>query len=368
MREDALNAASNKISQSDEHGAGVRIAIVGAFGGPHLGSSFCRAAAALGLNPVCFDVAEAFATNRIRRSLAWHLNGHRPALLSKFSAHILAQCRQIRPAILLSTGMAGPQTQELEAIRRLGTAAVNYSCDDPWNRKLASKWHFDSLPAYDVVFTPRRANVDDLRRLGCVDVRYLPFGYDPEVFRPGLPKADTPVHDVLFVGTGDRDRADFMAEFIERSGLRPGLVGGNWHRFPRLRPYALGVKAPDEISAMTAAAKVNLCLVRRANRDGHVMRSFEIPAIGGCMLAEDTAEHRDIFGSDGESVRYFTDPRSAAEHAQRLIEAPAERWRMAAALRDRIANEANTYRARLTTMLQAATGMRPIMAYGQVPA
>lgn len=288
-------------------------------------------------------------------------------MLSHFSRRIAESCETIRPAILLSTGMSGPERRELEAIRRLGTVIINYSTDDPWNRNLASKWHFDSLPDYDLVFTPRRANVDDLRRIGCANVRYLPFGYDPEVFNSPANAQEHGAPDVLFVGTADRDRAEFMRGFAE-SGLRLALVGGYWDRFPGLRRYALGVKSPREICALSAAAKVNLCLVRRANRDGHVMRSFEIPAIGGCMIAEDTAEHRDIFGADGDCVRYFTDRQSAAELAKRLIEAPAERWRMAAALHNRVANEANTYRARLATMLQAATALRAITPREKLPA
>lgn len=328
------------------------IAIVGSFGGPHLGSSFCRAAAELGLHPVCFDLADAFATTRIRRSWSWRLR-HRPPLLSEFSARVAERCNQIRPAFLLSTGMAGPERRDLEAIRRLGTVAINYSCDDPWNRKLGSEWHFESLPAYGLVFTTRMANIEDLRRLGCADVRYLPFGYDPVVFnRPATADIAEPL-DVLFVGTGDRDRAEFMREFAE-SGLRLALVGGYWDRFPDLKPYAVGTRNPSEICALTAAAKVNLCLVRRANRDGHVMRSFEIPAIGGCMLAEDTAEHREIFGGDGECVRYFSNAPHAAVIARWLIERPAERHRMTEAVRRRVGNEANTYRARLATILEAA--------------
>jgi hypothetical protein len=82
-----------------------------------------------------------------------------------------------------------------------------------------------------------------------------------------------------------------MREFMPH-GSPVLLAGAYWDRYPAFRAYALGIKR-----ALTAAAKVNLCLVRRANRDGHVMRSFEIAAIGGCMLAQDTDEHRDIFGS-----------------------------------------------------------------------
>ena len=74
------------------------------------------------------------------------------------------------------------------------------------------------------------------------------------------------------------------------------LVGGYWERYPAFRAQALGIKPPEIIRALTASAKVNFCLVRRANRDGHVMRSFEIAATGGCMVAEDTVKHREIFG------------------------------------------------------------------------
>jgi spore maturation protein CgeB len=116
----------------------------------------------------------------------------------------------------------------------------------------------------------------------------------------------------------------------------------------------LGEKSPEVIRALTGAAKVNLCLVRRANRDGHVMRSFEIAAIGGCMLAEDTEEHRAIFGGDGESVHYFRTAKQAAALARLLIDRPAERARLAASVRDRVGRGAHTYRDRLRTMLDIA--------------
>src|SRR4029079_5700281 len=143
-----------------------------------------------------------------------------------------------------------------------------------------------------------------------------------------------------------------------RAGLDTALVGGYWERFAETRSRALGLKTPEELNAMTAAAKVNLCLVRRANRDGHVMRSFEIAAAGGCMLAEDTAEHREIFGEDGEAVLYFRNAREAGERASLMLPNSAERARLAAAVRTRVAGPKNTYRARLVTMLEAASALR----------
>jgi len=110
--------------------------------------------------------------------------------------------------------------------------------------------------------------------------------------------------DVIFVGGADRDRVPLVAALIA-TGLRVALYGGYWNRYAPTREHHRGHADPRTIRQATAAAKIALCLVRRANRDGHVMRSFEIPAIGACMLVEETEEHREIFSIEGETVVYF---------------------------------------------------------------
>ena len=220
---------------------------------------------------------------------------------------------------------------------------------------MRSNWHLRALPFYDLVFSPRRSNLDDFQRLGCPKVHYLPFGYDETLFASPVQSGDTPAHDVLFVGGADADRAAFMTEFM-RHGPPVAVAGGYWERYPAFRAYALGTKPPEVIRALTAAAKVNLCLVRRANRDGHVMRSFEIAAAGGCMLAQDTDEHREIFGPEGEAVVYFRDAKEAAQRARALLCDSSERKRLAAGLHRRIVGGAHTYAHRLATMLGIASG------------
>jgi spore maturation protein CgeB len=138
------------------------------------------------------------------------------------------------------------------------------------------------------------------------------------------------------------------------------MAGGYWPRYPVFRSYALGVKSPEVIRCLTAAAKVNLCLVRLANRDGHVMRTFEIPAAGGCMLAQDTDEHREILGPEGEAVVYFRDAKEAAERARELLRDAIERKRLASALHHRIVGGAHTYAHRLATMIGVAIEARQI--------
>jgi spore maturation protein CgeB len=331
-----------------------RLAIVGNAGATNVGESLRRAALSLGHEVLFFDCYDAWRGNRILRSLSWRLNDKRPLQLEDFVDSVVAACGKARPETLITTGTAPLTAAALQALSRLGIVCLNYSTDDPWNPAQTANWFLHALPFYDLILTTRQANVRDFRRIGCGEVQYLPFGYDDELFGGSRGSMQGSGHDVLFVGGADKERAAFMSEFMS-AGPAVALVGDYWETARRTRRFALGHRTPDEVRILTAAAKVNLCLVRRANRDGHVMRSFEIAALGGCMLAEDTAEHREIFGPDGEAVVYFNNPREAAERARRLLADPTERTRLSAVVRARILRGAHTYRDRLVSILEAAT-------------
>jgi spore maturation protein CgeB len=341
-----------------------KLAIVGSFDGTHVGGSLWRAAMYLGIDTAKFDVSDA-AGHRILRAALWRFGDRRLPRMNQFSRSIVGACRQSKPEVLIATGAAPLTNSALRTLRAMGIVCVNYSTDDPWNAVLHASWHLRLLPQYDVIFTTRRANLANFVDIGCGNVHYLPFGYDEWLWCRRAPILDGRPPDVLLVGGADRDRVAFMTEFL-RTGPRVTLVGGYWERFRSVRPYALGQRSPEALCALTAAAKVNLCLVRRANRDGHVMRSFEIAAVGGCMLAEDTSEHRDIFGPDGEAVVYFRTAREAAERAHLLLADPAERVRLSHAVRARILAGGHAYRDRLVSIMEAAArSRRPRSALSQ---
>jgi spore maturation protein CgeB len=210
------------------------------------------------------------------------------------------------------------------------------------------------------VYTPRHANEDQFRALGC-RTEYLPFGYDPELFHP-VSLSDQEYEElhseIVFVGGGDDDRLELIAPLIE-AGFDLSLYGGYWEGYDRTASYSEGTAPPETINKATRAADIALCLVRRANRDGHVMRSFEIPSIGACMLAEDTEDHRRIFGGEGERVRYFDSPSSLVEKAQSLLQCSEERHRLADSVRAHVVERGcHTYRNRLREIIETVTGLR----------
>ena len=97
---------------------------------------------------------------------------------------------------------------------------------------------------------------------------------------------------------------------------------------------------------------VSLILVRRANRDGSAMRSFEIPACGACCVAEDTDEHREMFGPDGEAVLYFRTPEELVRRVREAFANPELRKRLRRNAHQAITGRPNTYVDRLKTMLE----------------
>jgi hypothetical protein len=156
--------------------------------------------------------------------------------------------------------------------------------------------------------------------------------------------------DVLFAGGADADRLPY-ARALLGAGLKVALYGGYWDRHADLGPHWRGHADLATLCRVTPAAKLVLCLVRRANRDGHAMRSFEAPAMGGCLLMEDTEEHRELFGAEGECVVYFRDADEMVAKAKALLPRAEERARLAAAAHQRICSGGHTYADRLRTML-----------------
>jgi spore maturation protein CgeB len=318
----------------------------------HVGSHLYKAAVSMGMEAAVHDVRSAAEGPRWAAAVSWRLD-RRPLRIRRYGKSLIERCAQFQPRAVIAVGIAPASRDVLITIRKMGISVFNYLSDDPWNPGRHAGWFLKALRHYDCVFSPRRANLDDLKHHGCPAVSYLPFAYseDMHLAREGQTQAeDSSGPDVVFVGGADADRVPFMTALMKANfDLR--LYGGYWERFPVTRPAARGIVPLEETRRVTAAAKIALCLVRRANRDGHVMRSFEIPAMGGCLLAESTAEHRDLFGEEGQAVLYFQDVPELIQKARWLLDHPQERMRLRAAVHRLITAGGHTYRDRLRSML-----------------
>ena len=332
----------------------MKIIIVGGNGGTNVADALVKAAKFLNLDIGSFDIKSAYHAPKLVNQINWYLRGKYPSKLHWFSNQILQKCSQEQPKWLLTTGIAPVNFQALQKMRNLGIQCLNFLTDDPWNPAHYPPWFFKSLPYYDVVFTPRRGNINDLKKIGCQDVRYLPFGYDRDLFYPETPvdtEKEQYIADVMFAGGADRDRVPYINALIQ-AGMKLNLYGTYWERFPETKSYTCGQADVRTLRLAISTAKISLCLVRKANRDGNCMRTFEVPAVGGCMLTEDTEEHREIFGEEGKAVVYFQTIPEMVEKARWLLSHDEERKRLATAAHLLITQGHHTYRDRLQTMLE----------------
>jgi len=323
----------------------------------HVGGHLLSAAKAMNVRVELLDSRQAFEGPGWRQKLEWHLRGHRPAQLTDFSARVLDAVRRTQATHVITTGLAPLDARSLREIGTLGARRLNYLTDDPWNRAHRAPWFMDALSHYDHIFSPRRANMNDLTAIGGPSVSYLPFAYAPDQHFPEPPAGEAErtqfAADMVFAGGADPERVAIVMPFLE-AGLRVALYGGYWDRYAETRAHARGHADPKKLRKAIGGAAVSLCLVRRANRDGHSMRTFEVPAMGGCMVIEDTDEHRDFFGAPGEAVVYANSTSEMVDAVKALVVDPDRRNRLSGRAHQLIADGPFTYADRLRSMLEAA--------------
>jgi spore maturation protein CgeB len=330
---------------------GRRVTIVGNRGGTNIGGSFERAARSAELDFQVIEPRQAMEGPAWLRRFNWHFRGKRPTWLNSFSNQVVESCVRHKSEVVVVTGISGPNTEALAQLGKTGIRVANYLTDDPWNRMHRAPWFFKALPNYFAVFSPRHANLNDLRAIGCRRASYLPFAYDPDLHFPEASSVDecnAVAADVLFVGGADEDRIPICAA-VGASGLSLAIYGDYWERSDATRPFWKGHAEPSVLRSATSAAKVCLCLTRKANRDGHTMRSYEVPAMGGVVLAEATDDHKAMFGEEG--ALYFHDIPEMISKAKWLVAHQSEARQMAERGHARITGNNNTYCDRLETIL-----------------
>ena len=252
-----------------------------------------------------------YVTSGIADRLAYRLFDKKPFSWRAFNRDLVGATVACKPNLVLVTKGSFVSPDALQEIkRRTAATLVNYATDDPFNSKTAGRHVVDAIRHYDVYICTKRAIMEDVRRAGCPRVLFVPFGYEPAIHRPAQPLSMQEElryrSDVAFIGGADNDRRIFFEALVDAiPDVDLHLYGGYWNRHPRLRKYHRGFASERDYRLIIGSTKIAPCLVRRSNRDGHVMRTFEVPACGGFMLHERTPELLEFY-DEGKEVACFT--------------------------------------------------------------
>lgn len=299
----------------------------------------------------------------IARRLANRVMSH-PIGYQALNREMLSRARAFRPDLVLVAKGNYISPLTLGSIKHeTGAILVNYATDDPFNRqsRAISGELADSVPLYDLYASTKKTMMPDLRRMGCRNVVYVPFAYKPTVHFPERAAGQEAARfdsDVAFIGGCDADRAPLFEALVDSMpGIRLHLYGGYWGRYPRLRAYRRGFAFGADFRRALGGAKIALNLVRRANRDDHVMRTFEIPACGAFMLAERTDTHLALF-EEGREAAYFDSAGELIDKIRYYLPRDSERARIAAACHRKVTAGGHTYADRLVRIIAEARNLR----------
>jgi spore maturation protein CgeB len=342
----------------------LKVLLVGVDRVSELGASFRTALLGLGHQVRLFDPTHAYTLfdHWPLRRLTRPLFGGVPSGYKVWSLVVERVARSFKPALVLSVG--GWLTAELlQDLRRVTKARfVMYSTDNPFNAVASGEYVRYSLPLWDAIATPRRATISQLKEYCPGNVFYLPFGYDSDLHYPEGPGNAAEWarfgSDTVFIGACDADRVPYLDPLAQSIGLRVDLYGGGaYRRTAALKKRHQGMAFGRDYRLALGGTKVALCLVRRANSDSHVMRTFEAPACGAFMLAERTPDHEEMFDENKESA-FFTSPEEMVDKIRYYVAHPDLRRKIAEAGYKRITASGNTYGDRIEMLLRSALDQR----------
>lgn len=211
----------------------------------------------------------------------------------------------------------------LRQIKLLTNAAIVGSHSDDFLDKSTNKSsrHFDqSIPVYDLIFTPRDINYGELYKFGAKRVSKFWKGYDDATIRP-WPLTPGEISrfqsDVMFIGHYEDFRFSCLEGLLRhRFELK---IGGSFPLWKKYWPADLqlphiGVTEGIDFAKAYCGAKIGLNFFSRWARDTQNSRAFEIPATGTFMLCERSDDLQKCF-IEGVEADFFSD----AEELQKKI-------------------------------------------------
>ena len=201
---------------------------------------------------------------------------------------------------------------------------------------------------FDFNITTKQQIVNKLRDLGCKEVIYSPKSYD----RTWMETVDTKhKYGVTFVGSYEKERAESIF-YLSNAGIKVDVWGNGWGKVRSTNNLIIHNKPlyKGDLVNVISMSKINLCFLRKLAKDEHTNRTFEIPAIGGFMLAERTGEHLEFF-KEGIEAEYFSSNEELIKKVRYYLKHISDLEKISRNGRSRCLSEKYSYEDRILDVL-----------------
>ena len=201
---------------------------------------------------------------------------------------------------------------------------INWSLDDMQAKHNRSIFYTINLKHYDLVVSTKSYNClpNELPKLGAKKVLFQNNSFYNYPFLRDIERPKQFKYDVCFIGTAEIERFNSM-NFLAKNGVRIKIFGSNWDE-KAFSNYSKNISIDcnnldqESYYKTIADSKISLCFLRKINRDLQTLRSVEIPAVGGFMIAERTSEHLQMFKENSEAV-FFSNDNELLEQVKRFL-------------------------------------------------
>ena len=361
-----------------------RVLFVGYLGRGQTSGMRCAAFQRLGHDVMAIDAGSFWSdSGYLRRRLSqWTLRGQR---IDDLNRSVLEKAAKHQPALVWAEKQEYLRPETIECLRSGSVTTVHYNPDPyfavAWKRNAIAD---ESLRLYDALVVTKRYEMEAYRLHCHGRILYSPLGYDPVGHAPPTPQSFSASGDVVFVGGWEPRRERLLSSALDLT-INVSVWGYGWRvaqgsRANPLRALRLGRLTPgrriylgapsrdldpiiregegsngeiyeDCYSKVVAGSRIALGLVRENWPDEHTTRSFEIPAIGGFMLADRTHEHLELF-EEGKEVEYFGSEAEYREKVKFYLANETTRLRIARAGHKRCMTSGYSYDDRIRVVLR----------------
>lgn len=227
-----------------------------------------------------------------------------------------------------------PETLQYIKKKSPKTLLISYSPDNMALRHNQSQQYLECIPLYDHIITNKSYILEDMRKLGAKDIRFVNNSYESTFHYPRTLTSEDYKEiggDIGFVGAWEKERCESIL-YLAQHGLNVRVWGGGkWLKYkgmyPNLTIENKGLYS-ENYSKSFQAFKISLCFLRKMNFDLQTTRTVEIPACGGFMMAERTSEHQAMF-EEGKEAVFFSSNEELLEKCKYYLSHEEERKQIA---------------------------------------
>ena len=275
------------------------------------------------------------------------------SFIKKLQRQLIEYTDRLKPDVILVFKGMEILPETLKHLKSKNIFLVNYNPDNPFifsGKGSGNKNITDSVALYDLHLTYNFEVQSQISAQFNIPAEIVPFGFDLGNEEYEMLGNEPEILKTCFIGNPDKHRAEFIEKIS--SEIPIDIYGNNWVKFIKGKNITIfPVQYGNECWKTLRRYRVQLNLMRIHNLDSHNMRTFEIPAAGGIMLAPKTHDHR-LYFEDGKEVFLFEDINECKFKAKMLLELSQENaQKIRKAARERSFKSGYSYQSRAKYVL-----------------